>query len=84
MSDLVRLVPPTPPPDHKAEVSATTVHVLERLLELARAGEVTNIVAITWHAPGAPQIHISTEDKILALGAVRSMEHLLVRSWLDD
>lgn len=83
MNEIVKLVPP-PAADPATEVRAVTVAVLEHMLELARAGELTNLVAITWHGANPPQAHLSTEDKILALGAVRTMEHHLVRAWLDS
>lgn len=81
--DLVRIIPRAPEPTHQVQVHALTVTVLEALLALAKSGEVTNIVALSWHAGAPPQIHMSTEDKITALGALRTAEHCLVRDWLD-
>jgi hypothetical protein len=83
VSDLVHLVPRPQAPDHKEQVHAATVELLERLLERARGGELVNAVVIAWQDARTPEAHWSTEDKILALGAVRTMEHVLVRAWLD-
>lgn len=65
------------------EVHNFTVDVLEKLLAQAKAGELHCVVAIAWHHDGPPHIHMSTDDRIKALGAIRTMEHGLVRDWLD-
>jgi hypothetical protein len=80
---VVQLVP-RPTPDTKGPtVHATTIEILELMLAQARKGEATCIVAVTWHPGGPPQIRMSTDDKVLALGALRTMEHCVVRDWLD-
>lgn len=83
MSDIARIVPRAPEPTQEAKVHALTVEVLTKLLALAQAGEIVDVVAVSWHGPADPQIHMSTVDKITALGAIRTMEHCLVREWLD-
>ena len=80
MSDL-RILPR--PPTRAEEVSAYTVEMLEKLLAQAKAGEIVSVVAVSWAGPSEPRIDMSTEDRMLALGALRTMEHCLVRDWLD-
>ena len=63
--------------------SDLTVAMLRELLRQAEAGEIINVVAVTWHSAAEPQIHMATEDRIQALGALRTMEHAVVRDWLD-
>lgn len=80
MSD-IRVLPR--PATSAERVNATTVEMLERLLARAKAGDLVSFVAVTWHDAAAPEVHMSTEDRILALGAIRVAEHGLVRDWLD-
>lgn len=79
---VVQLVPRQPQASVD-EVHNFTVDVLEKMLAQAKAGEIHCVVAIVWHHDGPPHIHMSTDDRIKALGAIRTMEHGVVRDWLD-
>ena len=84
MSDVIHLVPPPREPDHRERTNAETIEILEALLERARAGEVVSLVAISWGEPGGTvRVDMSTEDRMLALGAIRTIDHQLARDWLD-
>lgn len=80
MTPLLHIAPPPSPDD---EAVASTVAILDELLASARAGAVTEIVAVAWRGSSEPTIHMSTTDRIASLGAVRLAEHALVRQWLD-
>lgn len=83
-ADVIALVPKLAPVTTvKDDVHAYSVATLKKLLAQAEAGEIVSVVVVSWHRAAEPQIHMSTEDKILALGAIRTMEHCLVREWLD-
>ncbi len=83
MSEVVHLVPPPREPDVAARTSAETVAILEELLAKARAGELVNLLTISWAGAGPVTVNMSAVDRMQALGAVRTIDHQLARDWLD-
>ena len=74
-------------PRPSAEPAAPTVHeltvmTLEKLLADAKAGEITNVVVVSWRGTSPPHYHSSTDDKIVGLGAISTMHHMLFREWM--
>lgn len=78
---VVQLVPRKTDPDAPT-VHELSVMTLEKLLADAKAGIITNVVVVSWRGVEPPQFHSSTDDKMWALAAIRTMDHMLFLDWM--
>lgn len=66
-------------PDERNRLS--TIEVLEEMLERARAGDITELVATSVDADGNACIHVSSADWLGAVGLFEVGKHIFVTQY---
>jgi hypothetical protein len=69
---------------HEEKSRASVVEVLEEMLELAREGEITEMVSCTCDKNGQSFIHVSTADWLGAVGLFEVGKHIFVTQYTNN